>query len=398
MILSDVIAGYVPPGAVAMGRQVQRSKLALAWRWPALTKVTGRSATSGREAAVVVAGDSPINWSVLQCLFEGEPETISLGRCWLGALPKRLRSLEDGADLLIARVETGVSAGLFGETFLRLPESIDARIAVPHPDERWPRTQSARSNAARARKHGLAWSDSRDPGDFDLFYDDMYVPFVRARFGDRGTTASRTMLRRCFARGGLQWIMQGPNRVAGQLLEPEGRRLRCVVMGVDPDKDGRGLGVGAATVLFAVEYARSHGFDIVDRGGTQPSLRNPILKSKHSWGADFAVRRRATHDLLVAWPRWNDLAAEFLTSYAPIHRQGTTLAGFTAPFPEEDAAQLAVRGLQALFVVDGTCRSGTRLGDAPTGAPLVGLEPGSSEQLVSGAARFLSGRATERRD
>ncbi|MCG8691647.1 MAG: hypothetical protein MI806_10600 [Minwuiales bacterium] len=388
MTLPDSLSRRLPAGVDVLASSIRRSRLALAWRRLGLARVQGRCAASGRTATVVVAGESPVNNYILQTVFDGATERTPLGRCWLGALPKRLRDLEQDADLLIARVETGVSEWLFGDTGLRLPESIDARIAVPGPDERWPPTHSARSNTKRVVRNALTWSISRDPADFDLFYDEMYVPFVRDRFGALGTVTSRTALRYRFARGGLQWIWQGSDRVGGQVLEPEGRQLRCVVMGCDPARNAAQLGLVAATFLFAMEYARRHGFDVVDRGGTLPSLCDPVLTSKHFWGADFATRSRATHDLLVVWPAWNSLAATFLASFAPIHRDGTDLIGFTARHPDDPAGKrrrvprLDLRGLSKLFAV------GAADPASANRVPVTEIEPGSSKRIVSAAKRM----------
>ena len=397
MTIRDALYRRLPGGMDVMAASVRRSPLALAWHQPAMVRVQGRSMAGRPDASVILAGGSPVNSYILERLFDGDTVTTPLGRCWLGALPKRLRSLKDEADLVIARVETGVSRRLFGDAFLRMPEIVDAQIAVPHPDERWPRSKSARSNVTRVKKSGLGWSISHDPADFDFFYDKIYEPYVRDRFGASAAVASRGMLRFRFAQGGLQWILHGSDRVAGQLLESCGRQLRCVVVGYDPAYDANRLGVGAATMIFAVHYAQSQGFDVIDLGGSRPSLHDPVLLNKRFWGADFMVRDRATHDLVVAWPTWNDMAANFLTTLAPVHREDRDLVGFTAPAEEpESSDRLIVRGLKALFVVDDAFSDGMPTAVAGSnGAPIVRVDAGSSEQIVRAARRFLAGGATD---
>ena len=389
MRIPDAVLARLPRSIGALPSALKRSTLTAVWRRVDVTRLEGVSAANGRRATVVIAARFASANFILDRLFDGPVRETSLGRCWLGALPGRLAAAE--ADLTIARVAIGVGGWLFDTSYLRLPEMVDSEIVVPTEGERWPRKKSARSNQRRVAENGLTWSTTTDPKEFDRFYTDFYVPFVRGKFGQRSYPVPRTELRYQFAHGCLQWVNQGDRTIAGQLLVIDPDCVRCAVLGLVGDgTEANALGAGAATTLFAVEYAQQHAIPRVSLGASFASLCDPLLLSKRYWGFEFKPRRRATHDLLIHWPTWNPTVEHLLAEIAPIARDGNRLLGLTCDLSAERLDEAALRQAGRKLGADGLAVLGVvgKAGDGGAGArivdghlPIVALRPGSSQAI-----------------
>lgn len=164
--------------------------------------------------------------------------------------------------------------------------------------------------------------------------------------------------------------------------------VRCVFLGLVGDgREANELGAGAATTLFAAEYARQHAIPRVSLGASVASLCDPVLLSKRYWGFEFKPRRRATHDLLIRWPTWNPTAEHLLAEIAPVARDGNRLLGLVCDRTAERLDEAALRRAGRKLRVDGLgvvgkagdCGSGARIVDG--GLLIVALKPGSSRAI-----------------
>ncbi|MDF1585487.1 hypothetical protein [Marinimicrococcus flavescens] len=297
----------------------------------------------------------------------------------MGRLAECLADRAGMADLVLARLPRRAARRVGGRALLRLPELVDARLAVPPEGEGWPRgraARSVRSNLRRIENSGLSWTFETDARLFQRFYSEMYLPLARAQFGESSVPRSAASLRLRFRRGGLQLVWRGRELVAAQLVELAPQEVHCVAIGAPGDgAAARATGALAATTFFAVELARRCGRPFVNLGGSLPSLSDPVLQSKRLWGAALVERGRADHELLLGWRRWNPAVAGFLADLAPVVRLSGGLGAVVVPREEEtgDSARrrLAAAGLDTLLLLE-------RGSDGPTAAELLErLETGS---------------------
>ena len=387
--LAQLLPDSLAPPIERLAKRVARSPLALLWGTVPLERLTGPVDGDGTLARVLVAGRSPAIQGLLRDLFAESPQREALGRCPLFRLPRLFRDGSSACHLLVARVPSGAGAWLFRDGVLRLPELVGAAIDVPPPGARWPRTRSARSNLRTIRAHGLRWTLSRDPADFTRFYDDLYLPYLRMRFGAAAAVRPRAEPARRFGRGALMWIWQGETLVAGVLVEVEGDTLTCELLGAVPsEKAARAAGALAATTLFPVEHAIELGLKRVSLGGNQPFLADPVLQSKRYSGAVLTWRARTDHDLVLSWPWWHPAVRALLAKRAPIHRVDRRFIGLAVATDEERAqlSRLAVPGLAGLALIGGEPQAESQTSD---GLPVVRLTPASARELAHALAEAL---------
>lgn len=136
------------------------------------------------------------------------------------------------------------------------------------------------------RKHGLGSRESRSAEDFEYFYERMYLPYARSRFGDHAALKTREWLRRIFDSGFLLFIVRDGVAVACQLCSGQGEVFWFAALGV-LDGDPKHVRAGALTACYyyCIQHALRHGYRAMDVGGGPPFLSNGVLRHKADWGA-----------------------------------------------------------------------------------------------------------------
>ena len=230
---------------------------------------------------------------------------------------------------------------------------------------------------------------TRDRAAFELFYDTMYVPYARSRFGDAVALRDRRSLRRvALGRGGtILWVEQGGRRIAGQLVERCEGTLNVLSFGT-PLKPAaaHAAGVVTAATVAAAEYGLEAGVEWIDLGGCMPWLTDGVLLSKRYWGGELFLRPWLRHSLLLAWSHWAPTAAALL-ALAPVVTFGRMACGVTSANPccRLAATDLKLPGLDHLWIVAEPTVEGERpAAGARNGDTRVRLtRPGSSRDILA---------------
>ncbi|MGD9512361.1 MAG: GNAT family N-acetyltransferase [Geminicoccaceae bacterium] len=347
------------PAGLETGLALARRYLA-PWLSPRLPVRLHR--LEGPQAGEIVSiGDAMTLSYLLQRL--GPATVASTDHTGLLGLAPSLRRAIGTRDLALASVPR-ILAGPLGRDCLRVPGLVSFRLPVgPTLEATLERaTTTVRRDARRVLEGGVGWRISRDPADFDRFYDGYYAPSVRLRFGDLGVLRERTMLRRQFRHGGaLIWLEQQGRPIAGTVVQVRRGTLHGLVAAADPAQrhDGR-AGPQFALKIAAMALAPRLGASSVDLGGTVPSLRDGNMRAKRAFGASVRRFEESHRELLLAW-RPGSFAARRLLHEAPllIEAEGR-LGAVAAPPPGAEASpatavqlwrQYAPEGLERLFLL-----------------------------------------------
>jgi hypothetical protein len=366
-----------------------------------LRRLTGRCPTSGREVNVVTAGAAMTLDFLVQRIYPDRPRVEHLGMVSLARLPRALDRLGSTADLCLACVPR-VLARWFGDRYLRVPALVSFRLAVGADVEATlaAATYNVRRDARRVVESGYTWSFTRNLDDFDQFYRELYRPFIRGRFGPLAVLREPAELRRHFRHdGGVIWVRQAGRVVAGGLVRVRGRELRALVEAVHPSwrpevKPSPQFAVNIATFDTAARL----GCAGVDLGGTMPSLRDGVFRTKRAWGAAVQLSGESHRQLLVRWPTGGTTALLPLLHAAPLLFEAPgRLCALAAAEPGRTAdaeigrelwRQLAPAGLSRLYLL-AAARSAS---DAATATHA----PGGSTRLCPGMdAEHLNRAAAE---
>lgn len=367
-----------------------------------MRRLRGRTA-DGSPGSMLVAGSGPNLDYLTRRFFDGALHVEALGWATPLTLARWLDRLEDGDDLILARIGQPVAA-LMDDRYLRVPDLVDLWLEVAEPDEVLRRARpDLRRNVRELRRAGLTCSLSHHPADFERFYTDYYTPFVRARFGDLAVVEIQAVLRRRFRFGGLMWIEKDGEAIVGQLFEPDGDVLRLLSLGTLHGRmEPRALGALEAPRLFAIAQAHAAGQAWLSLGGSMPSLEDGSLKRKRSWGALLRDQKNSHRDFVIRWPVFNPRVARFLDDVPLVIRDGGKLSSLSAmssgsPLDPEAAfrrwRQLAPRDLHRFCIVGPQGWQSARAGTVRPPQGKVWLcDPGPSKSILS-SAREAAGAA-----
>lgn len=383
---------HLPQSVDPWLRAAQRYLLPLLRRRVPLLRASGPVLADGTPGTLLLAGDSATARYLAKRFFAETPAFERIGTASLLRLPAMLPALAEGVDLAVATVPRWLAGRSGDRLWVRVPESVGARLEAKADGSTFAgASRTARRNIELVRKNRLAWSVSHELADFERFYDEMYVPFAQARYGELAFVRDRHALRRRFRQGGLFWIRRDGEIVAGQLFQIEGPSLHVLGPGT-PGGSSEPVKLGALSALYlaAAAHAEQNGIRWLDMGGSSPSLRDGVLLHKRGWGAMLADRPESHADLLVRWRSVTPPVAHFLAETPLVVRDGDGFSAVTVWDGQGGIAgsaatlrdKLAMPGLRRLHVL-ATGGGGTgRLPAAPgQDTELLVSPPGPPESL-----------------
>ena len=325
-----------------------------------LALLRGKSRITAKPATLLLAGHQPWIRYIPQRMFQDDPEWIPLGNLAAWRLPGVLERRQASADLCVARIDRLSAHLFFGKDFLRVPEWVGARLEVPEQLDRYiGKRDGVRSDVALVKRQQYHPLVTQGAEGLETFYDTMYVPFGQNRHGDLTFLRSLKDLRQRVQRGGILWVCQGEQRLAG--LAFQRRRdstLDLLAVGTaGGDVTLIKQGAIAAVYYYSLDLARQLGCTLVDLRGSRPSLLDGLLRYKAKWGATLYDKKDSYHDLLLSWETGNEIVEEFLTHTPVIFRDGAGYSGLCAD-PSRPVRSLWIEGLQRIYQLNsaGTAR------------------------------------------
>jgi hypothetical protein len=316
---------------------------------------TGKT-PGGLRMRVLTAGEGQATHYFLGRIFADEPTRTLHGSALLASLPRLLPKLRGEADLTIAEMDHIAARLLFSSDYLRVPSWVTTTLAVPDDVEAVARrSSSTRSDLKLIRDNGLRMEESHRRDDFQSFYYDMYLPFSRQRHGELTIVRPERNMRLNFRDGGLLWILQGNQRVAGGIYECRKGVMTVVCFGTaggeyEPVRQG-GL---AALYLSSAQHAKKVGCTLLNFGLTRACARDGVLRYKRKWGMRFSAEPRMRVELLMRWERPGPCIEEFITHSPLLFRDGRGLSMLAASpelAPESLRDQLWINGIDRLHVI-----------------------------------------------
>ena len=372
----------VPEEVRVLGGDLWRLFRSLTVRVP-VTKLRAPVGQQGEPASVIVAGAQPWVEYLPGLFFQGSPQREPLGEVPVWVLPRTLERLASSVSLVIARVDRLSARLLFGDGYLWVPEMVGLWLKVAE-DVEWlsasNRRETVRSDIRRLRKNRLLCEISHSEADLAEFYHHFYTPFVQRRFGKYAWPPALRDLRRGFQRGGLIWVVQDGQRIAGSVFERQGTVLRLLRLGtIGGDYSVAKLGALMAIYYFLIEHAHHTGCEEMDFGGSRALLTDGRLRYKRKWGMKLLQEKRS-YQFLIRWEHLDQSVLTVLAQTAPLFREQGYLSAVSALNCEGPATQdeitrayrfLWTPGLRNLYLLSA---SGFRLDiNAPPHTRLIDL-------------------------
>jgi hypothetical protein len=156
----------------------------------------------------------------------------------------------------------------------------------------------------KGKRLGFKYRFSQSPADFDNFYYNMYLPFIKSRHGDLATITPYEIQRRWFNRGGALLVTQHDKPIAGVLCCGGKDTYYSMELGI-LDACPKLFQLGTSSILkwHEITWAQDQGAKTFNMGSTSAWCSNPVFTFKRRWGARVVRRQRIYGTLTILGSR-----------------------------------------------------------------------------------------------
>jgi hypothetical protein len=323
----------------------------------------GKTILNGQEVTVLFAGRENAEADyMIGSLFGGQYNMERIKDVWSWNLASTLRRLRRSNDLTIVRTDRVSARLFFNQDYLAVPEWVSLSLPVSEdlkiPP---PRNHSLKDDLRIVRRNNLHPHYTQKTSDFDTFYNNMYVPFIRRRYGEKAYIRNFYQLQRSFKQGGLLWVMQNNKPIAGLIFKRQDQLIQILALGtLNGEQMLVKAGALTATYLFIIKHARELGCDLIDFAGCRPSLNDGLLQYKRKWGMSINEKHDTYYDYLVYFNCLNREVVSLLANTPLIFRDNGGLSAISLMDSEKPAAEaeaekahrsMWIPGLAQLYLV-----------------------------------------------
>jgi hypothetical protein len=301
---------------------------------------------SGEDWTIVFVGSETGRREICHLFFKNGIDQQALGIVTLWRLSNHTqRWLANDADLVVCELSHFRLWAPRTPVSFTVPRWVQQELAIPEPPNNLIAGRAKRgltNQIRRAQKTDFTYCFSHSKADFDHFYHDMYVPFIKSRHGDRTELASYPDLLRYFKRGGLILIKHRDQAVAGSVCHMASGICYWLESGVlEADPKLWQQGINTFQLWCNIVWGHTQGAKVFDMGTSQAWRSNGALKKKLQWGARVAQCKAIYRD-------WMFLARDLPT----LLQEHINRLGFITPIGGKYYSVFLTGGSTAVAEVD----------------------------------------------
>ena len=348
---------------------------------PQAWRLEGRERVSGAPLVIVFAGQLENKNYLAHLAFADSPAERALGARWLWALlPPKEKRKSDGVDVRIVELYESQRRRLGKRFQFFAPIWIGGEVDLQRAVARRQRSKKARYFLRQLQKNETTYEVTRDPKAFEDFYSNMYLPYIRNRFGDRAFPMSHEDMVGKLGSSELFFLTVNGERVAGDILLYEDNGVRAWSTGVK-DGDPSHVKAGAMRALdyLRTQYLTERGYKALHMGGSRPFLLDGVLRHKR----EIRVRlsNHAERYFSLSPTAGAAGAAAFVANNPFIYESQGTYRGALFIEPDSTLSPERLRQLHDEYHMDGLA-----------GLSLFDARAGGKKQLAQISEGFLDGR------
>lgn len=294
------------------------------------TVFEGRIRGTDERASMIYIGNGANLAFIASRVFDKFAEVQHLGSCniWNAAGIAREHAAQTDLSAIDLPWPFGVNYASDSRV-IELPAWVHQELQIGRDWKKlWSRMhRSVRGEQMRKiRKYDLTCAATTARGAIDRFYDTMYVPHTRRRYGPNAYVESRAVVRKAAVAGTLLEILRQGELVAACVLRPDRRVMRMAFAGFAV-RDLRDIdGASAAMYYYSLVYTYERKFRSLDFCGSRPVLDDGVLRVKRGWGAEIRDDW-ALETLLIQFNNQGPGVTSILAGNPVIVRQENLLLG-----------------------------------------------------------------------
>lgn len=224
--------------------------------------------------AVYITSDEP-DIGFVSCFYPGAA-IRAVGKIFVWSLSRYARNSDSAIIVLHPRLERLFTGGVFTVPWIRQKLLLD----IPF-EELFMERERKRE---RKKALGFEFAISHDPADLQVFYESMYLPFLRKRH-EHPTILDLDYLRTHVLEknGDLLFIKKDDRIIAGGLCNLAGETYSLATLGMLDEVEETDR-VNAALYYYGIMVAYKRRAKYVDFGLSRPFLSDGVVMYKRKWG------------------------------------------------------------------------------------------------------------------
>lgn len=221
--------------------------------------------------------------------YDSQPQTLGRFKVWKLSAQAR-KWLSSGAQMVVCEFSPLFPFRFDAAFVISSPRLIEQEIFLPgnlvdlynQPNFRVVRRKLNRSQ----RRADFNSYFTREISDFDLYYHNMYVPYITKRHGKVADVSSYDVALETFKRGGLVMIRESQKPVSGMLVVLKSQICFYLEAGIlDGDEGLIRKDVHTFNLWSVVEWANKQGSTRLNMGAGSAWRSNGVFNYKRNWGA-----------------------------------------------------------------------------------------------------------------
>jgi hypothetical protein len=291
--------------------------------------------------------------TILQKLFAPGHTVTRTGRGWLGAPGFPMTPTNKASDIVAIELDYAqwqardTGAGFF------LPIWMRTEILVADAYQQMKKSSSVKDDLRRMRKNKIVCEVSHNTAELREFYDNIYLPYILARYGDLALPDGWDVMVSTANGGELILAKSAAGELLGGILMGRNsKRMYARAVGqISNDRATMNTGVGSALYLASFERAKLYGYDRVGFGLTGPFLNDGLLRFKKKWGL-----RLLNECVQGIWLQFNNATAaveSFLINNPFIYRDAGKIYGIVFTSDPELTDDQSLHTLKSRYYLPG---------------------------------------------
>lgn len=321
-----------------------------------ITLYEGETAESGHRLRLIHIGDANRGRAFIQELFGDTPRHWSLGSRFSWSAPRDIPSAWRPCDILLVEANR-LRAGHFRQAgFFTVPEWVEfGRPVVTDPALRYlGASKSLKSDLNKISNSQFEVAITKEARDFDAFYETMYLPHARLRFGESAIIKKKRVLAKDFQSGFLLLLKDGERPIAGSLIKEDDDIITETTLGVLSGEDAfLRMGVSGAIDYHLLEWAAAHNKTYMKVGHTRPFPQDGVYRNKRKWLMTISPDMDGVMDMAVQIRRFDKTMATVLRHWPFVFQTTRGLAVFCAYNGQEPAGKKDIKKLVQSHAVEG---------------------------------------------
>ena len=289
--------------------------------------IEGKELKSQQLLTVLFSGDEGSMYYVIDTLFGDTEIQMHESEIWSKRVWRYAQGNNAKHDLAIIQADTIPHEIKSAKKAFILPSWVGGVKDLNKGIQLAGQDSQIKSDIRRIRKNRLGYRVTNEEKDFDRFYHEMYLPYIKKIYGKFAFIMAYEELKAALPQCQLFLITQDGEDIAGGIHIYDGtKQVRAWSIGVKGgDREWVKMGALSALEYFETVYLLEKGYLRLHRGASRPFLNDGVLRFKLKRGMTITDH---TEQSLVLFPLNNTPGVcEFLQNNPFLYMDGEELHG-----------------------------------------------------------------------